>query len=55
MARFALIIDGRVHEVIEVPSIEGRYHPSLLWVPCGAEVQQGWLYANGQFQPPEGA
>ncbi|WP_291604473.1 hypothetical protein [Comamonas sp.] len=32
---------------------EGRYHPSLIWVPCATTVRQGDLYDGSVFLSPE--
>lgn len=32
---------------------EGRFHPSLVWVPCGEDVKPGWTYYGEGFAPPE--
>lgn len=32
---------------------EGRYHPSLIWVPCASTVRQGDLYDGSLFTSPE--
>ena len=50
--RWALIIDGRVTEITEIDPA-GRFHPSLVWVECGPEVESGWQYDGEAFSPPE--
>lgn len=42
-------------EVMEVTNIDpaGRFHPSLIWLECPADVQQGYIYENGSFKPAE--
>lgn len=46
--KWARIEDGVVLEIIsEDPA--GRYHPSIIWVPCGDEVEPGW---TDSFVPP---
>jgi len=52
--RYARIEDGVVREIGEFPSIEGRFHPSLVWVkiPQDQEVGEGWSYQSGEFLPP---
>lgn len=44
-------------EVMEMTDIDpvGRFHPSLIWRECPAEVQQGYFYDNGSFIPAETA
>lgn len=45
-------IDGdRVAEITDIDP-DGRFHPSLVWVECGAEVQPGWTYDGKEFAPP---
>lgn len=41
-------------EVVEITSNDpsGRYHSSLVWVPCTAEVREGWTYTGGTFAAP---
>lgn len=41
--------------VMELTDIdpEGRFHPSLVWVECQEDTQQGYIYDNGAFTPPE--
>ncbi|CAB5523771.1 Uncharacterised protein [Pseudomonas putida] len=48
---WALIIDGTVREVTEIDPA-GRFHPSLSWVGCGADVSPGDRYDDGVFGPP---
>lgn len=50
--KYARIESGRVAEVGEFDSIEGRFHPSLVWVECSAEVGEGWSYSGGVFSAP---
>ena len=52
MPKYARIKDGVVREIQEFDSIEGRFHPSLVWVECPAEVEQRWLYDGNSFSPP---
>ncbi|WP_179211989.1 hypothetical protein [Escherichia coli] len=39
--------------VMELTDIdpEGRFHPSLIWVECHADVQQGYIFNFGEFTP----
>ncbi|CAD2261557.1 hypothetical protein PSEUDT2_04174 [Stutzerimonas stutzeri] len=30
---------------------DGRFHPSLCWVPCSDKVELGWLYSEETFFP----
>lgn len=41
--------------VIELTDIapSGRFHPSLIWVECPEDTQQGYIYENGLFTPPD--
>ncbi|SDC64515.1 Phage tail assembly chaperone protein [Pseudomonas guariconensis] len=48
---WALIVDGAVREVTEIDPA-GRFHPTLTWVGCGAEVAPGDRYDDGAFWPP---
>ena len=50
---WALIIDGHVAEITDIDP-EGRFHPSLVWVPAGPNVNVGNEYIDGEFtEPPE--
>lgn len=42
-------------EVMEVTDVdpEGRFHPSLVWLKCPADVQQGYVYDKGVFIPSQ--
>ncbi|SQI34904.1 Uncharacterised protein [Leminorella richardii] len=42
------------NEVTELTDInpEGRFHPSLQWVPCGSDVKPGYVFNDGEFQQP---
>lgn len=48
---WALIVEGAVREVTEIDPA-GRFHPSLTWVGCDAEVAPGDRYDGGAFGPP---
>lgn len=50
--RFARIESGKVVEVGEFANIEGRFHPSLIWVECAPEVRVGWSFSGGVFTAP---
>lgn len=45
------------NEVMEITDInpDGRFHPSLIWVECPADVQQGYIRDNEVFKPVEKA
>lgn len=49
---YARIHDGKVVEIGDFPSIEGRFTPDMVWVPCSPEVRDGWLYDGSSFSPP---
>ncbi len=46
--RKALIQDGRVHQILEADPFPD-FHPDLLWVECGEEVKEGWIFEDGLF------
>ncbi|WP_445571406.1 phage tail assembly chaperone [Pseudomonas sp. E102] len=48
---WALIQDSVVHEVTEVDPA-GRFHPDLMWKPCGEEISHGWRYDGEAFVEP---
>ncbi len=50
--KYARIENGRVAEVGEFDSIEGRFHPSLVWVECPADTTEGLVYDGAGFSPP---
>jgi hypothetical protein len=52
MNTWALIQNGAVLETTDIDPA-GRFHSGLKWVPCGAEVGQRWLFAEGVFSAPE--
>lgn len=49
---WALIENGEVKEVTDIDP-EGRFHPDLVWVECGDDVGERWLYSDGVFSPPQ--
>lgn len=49
---WARIENGIVAEITDIDP-EGRFHPSLVWVECGEEVEPGWKYDGSKFAPPE--
>jgi hypothetical protein len=51
MAQWARISGGIVAELTDTDPT-GRYHPSLIWEPCDANVRVGWTYADGTFAAP---
>jgi hypothetical protein len=56
MPHYARIQDAKVREVREFDSVKGRFHPSLTWVKCPQEVEEGWQYdANTDefVEPPD--
>ena len=50
--RYARIENGKVVEIGNFDSIEGRFHPSLLWATCAQEVVPGYLYDGAVFSAP---
>lgn len=58
MQTFAMIHDGLVAEIIEIPAgeppLEERFHPDIVaaCVPATAKVQEGWLYDGSTFKAP---
>lgn len=54
MQRFALIIDGRVQEIVEIDdeaSIADRFHSSLHFVPAGSAAV-GWVWDGTRLAAP---
>lgn len=49
---WARIENGVVVEITDVDPT-GRFHPSLVWVGCGNEVEPGWTYDGDKFAPPQ--
>lgn len=54
MGYYARIENDMAAEVAEFDSIEGRFHPSLVWVECLADTLPGDIYdgETGQFARP---
>jgi len=54
MPYYARIQDGKVREVRQFNSIEGRFHESLTWVECPESVGEGYQYDSdtGDFVEP---
>ncbi len=48
---WARIENGTVAEITDLDP-DGRFHPSLIWAPCGAEVKAGWLCDGQAFAAP---
>lgn len=53
MQRYAHIYNGQVVELFETGGdITQMFHPSLVWIECPSEVQQGWLFDGEVFVAP---
>lgn len=52
MKTYARIENNTVAEVGTFDSIEGRFHPSLVWVECPAGTAEGDLYDGQGFSTP---
>lgn len=48
---WARIENGAVAEITGVDPA-GRFHPSMRWVPCSADVVPGWTYDGQSFAAP---
>lgn len=48
---WARIENNTVMELTDV-NPEERFHPSLIWVKCPADVEQGYLYDEDEFTKP---
>lgn len=48
---WARINGDRVAEITDIDP-EGRFHPSITWVPCSPDTQPGWHYDGEHIQPP---
>lgn len=51
MAKWARIDNSKVAETTDLDPT-GRFHPSLVWVECGSNVEPGYDFANGVFTAP---
>lgn len=51
MSKWARIENNRVMEITDIDP-EGRFHPSLIWVPCDDEVDQHFTFDGTGFVPP---
>ncbi len=49
---WAVIVDGAVWEITDEDPKE-RFHPLLLWVECGDDVEVGYLYDGKKFIFPD--
>ena len=49
---WARIENNTVMELTDV-NPEGRFHPSLIWVKCPTDAEQGYLYVGEVFTKPE--
>lgn len=52
MRKWARIESNVVVELTEIDP-EGRFHPSLVWVECNEDTQQGYTSDGVDFFPPE--
>lgn len=53
MQSYAHIYNGQVVELFETDGdITQMFHPSLVWIECPPEVQQGWLFDGEMFLMP---
>ncbi len=43
--------------VVEITDVDptGKFHPSLIWLPCPADVQPGWSYDGDTFHAVQSA
>lgn len=48
---FARIENNKVVELLDVEVLP-EFHPSLIWMPCDAGVQEGYIYQDGSFNDP---
>lgn len=48
---WARIDSNKVVELTDVDP-QGRFHESLVWVACEANVKEGWTYLKNKFTPP---
>ena len=51
MSKWALIIDGRVHQTTETDPAD-RFAEDLDWRPCADAVQPGWVAVGDMIAPP---
>jgi hypothetical protein len=53
MKKYARIENNRVVEIIETDTIEGKFHPALIFVEIPLELNEvvkvGWDYIDGNF------
>ncbi|WPN56920.1 DUF4376 domain-containing protein [Pseudomonas sp. P9_31] len=53
MKSYAHIYNGQVIELFETDGdITQMFHPSLVWIECPSQVQQGWLFDGEAFVAP---
>lgn len=56
MPNYARLEGNRVSETLmleEGQDITQMFPPTLIWVPCPDEAQEGWVYFNGLVVPPD--
>lgn len=51
--KWARIENGAVAEITDIDPA-GRFHPTLVWVRCPAEIVAGWSYDGKAFVAPQG-
>jgi hypothetical protein len=51
MAKWALIVDGKAHEITDVDP-DGRFASDMEWKPCGDNVAACWSWDGSTFVAP---
>lgn len=54
MSLWALIVDGRVHEITDIDPAD-RFTPDLDWRACAGDVNVGWVVVEDTIVPPAAA
>lgn len=55
MKKYARVVDGIVFETVNIANgidIADCFHPSLIFIECPADTEQGWLYDGVDFVAP---